>query len=408
MMSQVLSKQLGRGYVLVLAALLIAIFAFTGIAVVGVAKQTQQQLHVQKAADYAADAAGIIAARDLNFKAVTNRAMLANEVVIGQLLGLSSWLSMTTKTLENAALVSSWVPYLGAIARSVSQTARTLDSAVQKGLPALIRVQQGVLVALEKAQVVVHTSSWVNTLTSIENIIQHNNPHYELALLNHASLQSLEQVWLKFQSRRSDSAQQVEYVALVADSRDPFSQSRGYSWFNAGVAKVEKRGASEIQQERGQVFWQAIDVTGLNLNLWLYKKEISFGWGANYTMKPLPRRVTGALYGNSYRHLPRTSRRAASTAVNFLGAHQVPQQYRLQAGADLPRITLVVRQRENEAEGRVQLWGVGRSELVYSRPRKWWPRADQAVEQANLFNALWRRQKAPVTADELEVLRWQL
>jgi hypothetical protein len=52
---------------------------------------TSDKMELQNAADAAAYSIALTEARDLNFAAYINRAMVANEVAIGQLVGLASW-----------------------------------------------------------------------------------------------------------------------------------------------------------------------------------------------------------------------------------------------------------------------------------------------------------------------------
>ncbi len=52
---------------------------------------TSDKMEMQNAADAIAYSISLTEARDLNFAAYMNRAMIANEVAIGQLLGLASW-----------------------------------------------------------------------------------------------------------------------------------------------------------------------------------------------------------------------------------------------------------------------------------------------------------------------------
>ncbi|OGT31678.1 MAG: hypothetical protein A2W28_09185 [Gammaproteobacteria bacterium RBG_16_51_14] len=52
---------------------------------------TSEKMQLQNAADAAAYSTSLIEARDLNYMAYTNRAMIANEVAIGQMVGLASW-----------------------------------------------------------------------------------------------------------------------------------------------------------------------------------------------------------------------------------------------------------------------------------------------------------------------------
>ncbi|MCG8324769.1 MAG: hypothetical protein MI673_04570, partial [Thiotrichales bacterium] len=55
-------------------------------------KVTTERMQVQNAADAVAYSVSTIEARDLNFMAYTNRAMIANEVAVAQMVGLASWL----------------------------------------------------------------------------------------------------------------------------------------------------------------------------------------------------------------------------------------------------------------------------------------------------------------------------
>jgi len=82
-------NQRGQASVFVLAligvVLLSAIFLFES------GRLTSEKMQLQNAADAAAFGASILEARSLNFAAYTNRAMVANEVAIGQMVGILSF-----------------------------------------------------------------------------------------------------------------------------------------------------------------------------------------------------------------------------------------------------------------------------------------------------------------------------
>lgn len=83
------SKQRGQAAVFVIlfsAILLVSVFAMfkTG-------KLTTNKMQLQNAADAAAFSMSTVEARDLNFASYMNRAIVANEVAIGQFVGLASW-----------------------------------------------------------------------------------------------------------------------------------------------------------------------------------------------------------------------------------------------------------------------------------------------------------------------------
>ena len=54
-------------------------------------KLTSDKMALQNAADAAAYSVSVVEARDLNFASYMNRAIIANEVAIGQMVGLASW-----------------------------------------------------------------------------------------------------------------------------------------------------------------------------------------------------------------------------------------------------------------------------------------------------------------------------
>ena len=70
---------------------------FAAVVVIGVlvlyctGRMTADKMELQNAADALVFGVSTIEARDLNFAAYTNRAMIANEVAIGQAIGMASW-----------------------------------------------------------------------------------------------------------------------------------------------------------------------------------------------------------------------------------------------------------------------------------------------------------------------------
>ena len=81
--------QRGQSSVFVIVFLGITILSLVFLYKAG--KLTTEKMELQNAADGVAYSVAILEARDLNFMAYTNRAMIANEVAIGQAVGLASW-----------------------------------------------------------------------------------------------------------------------------------------------------------------------------------------------------------------------------------------------------------------------------------------------------------------------------
>ncbi len=75
----------------------VAVMLFTSVLVVASlsmyksGKLTSNKMQLQNAADAAAYSMALVEARDMNYAAYMNRAIVANEVAIGQMVGLASW-----------------------------------------------------------------------------------------------------------------------------------------------------------------------------------------------------------------------------------------------------------------------------------------------------------------------------
>lgn len=76
---------------MIFVVLFLAVVTLSLVFLYKAGKVTSEKMRVQNAADAAAYSVSITEARDLNFMAYTNRAMVANEVAIGQLVGMASW-----------------------------------------------------------------------------------------------------------------------------------------------------------------------------------------------------------------------------------------------------------------------------------------------------------------------------
>ncbi|HEY3486548.1 MAG TPA: pilus assembly protein TadG-related protein [Gammaproteobacteria bacterium] len=80
-----------RGQAIVFMLLSAGIVVLLGLLLLNTGILTSEKMQLQNAADAAVYSVSTVEARDLNFTAYTNRAMIANEVAIGQLVGLMSW-----------------------------------------------------------------------------------------------------------------------------------------------------------------------------------------------------------------------------------------------------------------------------------------------------------------------------
>lgn len=107
------NNQKGQASVFVLA--LIGVVLLCGIFLYQSGRLTSEKMQLQNAADAAAFGAATLEARSLNFTAYTNRAMVANEVAIGQMVGMLSFVDELKSTGEYIDAYAAILEGIGAI-----------------------------------------------------------------------------------------------------------------------------------------------------------------------------------------------------------------------------------------------------------------------------------------------------
>ena len=89
-----------------------------------VAQLTTQKMKLQNTADAAAYSGALTEARDYNFTAYANRAMIANQVAVAQIVGLRSWARNLDSVYKSGPF--NWVPQtfasLSAVAKAITGT----------------------------------------------------------------------------------------------------------------------------------------------------------------------------------------------------------------------------------------------------------------------------------------------
>jgi len=90
-MSQVAPSGRQRGQALVFALFVSILVILAMFAMYSIGGQAIEKIRLQNTADAAAYSAMVAEARDYNFSAYTNRAMVANQVAVAQFVGMTSW-----------------------------------------------------------------------------------------------------------------------------------------------------------------------------------------------------------------------------------------------------------------------------------------------------------------------------
>lgn len=145
----------------------------------GVLANSKTQL--QNAADAAAYSAGVMLARDHNFSAYTNRAMVANQVAVAQLVSLKSYLQdakdthgrLTSLPLEEEA----WIP----VSKPLWNTGKNVPlGAAQSGYSAIaggaVKALDLLIRAFDTSQELHHQATALNVMVVADEVAKQNDP----------------------------------------------------------------------------------------------------------------------------------------------------------------------------------------------------------------------------------------
>lgn len=379
-----------RGYLSTFMLPVIAGLLSLFVAIAASQHEVQKRWHLQTAADAMAHSAATIMAREMNVLAVFNRAIIANQVAQGQLLGLSSWFSNIESASERLALVTFWIPYVNAVTAQLSRIVTTIDRPLQSFIDVGLALQESLLTALQLAQVAVRFSFAQIIPETLAQLSQIQNIETEQWSLVHSpGLITFPWLWWTFIPPQSAVNDDERLIKLVRASRDPFSKSRSYNWFNAGLVKGKKTGGNELIVSRhGYWSWQALDTVAVHINMLFRRTEVPWGNGAAYRGSKITR-TRAADFGASQSINP-TATRWALSSQNNMGSVRSPRYFdrtNLEV-SEWPSVLVIFDQ------------VVAKAGVRYSRPASAFPRSDRTPEKANLYNALWEPELRSLSALE--------
>ncbi len=324
-----------RGQSVVFVILFLGVVCLSLVFLYKAGKITSEKMQVQNAADAAAYSVSVTEARDLNFMAYTNRAMVANEVAIGQLVGMASWAThwesfgyylMAYHRLFIQPLVSAVslgtatgpVETIFTVASQVFTVSGQLFYNVFKVVANLgATVLHNINKAYSFAQTGYHFASILYGVSAYVDLVEHNAPDAKisdfgiLALIGHAmTYGSIPGIPGNFTTTyRPTVAEHTDgyqrFAATVNGSRDEFTRKRGWTLplaipplpiniderfsIDLGIAELyfeiefrfaldlEKEGGSELRfkgaDSTGNKFgWSAADTTELALTFFFRVK----------------------------------------------------------------------------------------------------------------------------------------
>ncbi|GIU04067.1 hypothetical protein TUM4261_03240 [Shewanella sp. c952] len=110
---------LSLAFLAVFAAVALALFSLYDTGIVA-----SERIRMQNTADNVAYSTTTMVTRDMNIIAITNRAMVANQVAIGQMVALASWANMVQEfagNLETLGYFAQVIPYVGKLIEQITE-----------------------------------------------------------------------------------------------------------------------------------------------------------------------------------------------------------------------------------------------------------------------------------------------
>jgi Putative Flp pilus-assembly TadE/G-like len=283
--------------------------------VYNVGQVTNEKEKTINAADAAALSGGLVEARMLNFMAYTNRAMIANEVTIAQLVSLDAWVQYDNRLAQNLATVTSFIPYVDEVTQVIADITdvaqQGVDDAARITIPATDYFVQGLGLAREAANVVAVTAAkdvasqvaQANQTTFggrfdvAPQEVSDNAFQWAAFAVNQANWLGFSKVYAKNSNGNDDRANAAQ---VVQDSRDQFSTHRGAGLLIDGINAalggpllavngIDKTSGDTVlrnydrwEAQDSADWWVGVKVLGITVG----KKDlIPLGWGRADTDK---------------------------------------------------------------------------------------------------------------------------
>ncbi|RZL40556.1 MAG: hypothetical protein EOP35_00535 [Rubrivivax sp.] len=444
--------QAQRGQVLMATVALLLISAGLLYFMVNTGQAVTEKMRVTNAADAAAYSAGVIEARALNHDAYLNRAMLANEIAIAQMVSVGSWvryfanavdevpataaelITMLQPSLEGAQVTIIFAATKVVLEYYTGQTANYYaDYVIKYGIGPIVTVHDVVIMAMELAQDAVHVNltAGLRQKQIADDVAQAMDPSLQtqVVLASHG--------FDNFTKSYADD-ERGRFADVTLRSRDQFSRERNWTIdspfdipFVRKNGSLKKRGGTDLI---GFDEWRGMDTLELHGQefgcgkfglSWCDDIRKPVGWAAVQVKKRGSGGGGTGYHGNAYGENSRTANKSEDEMeepgnYSFHGLPAVQELRNVAANAELSTgITIFVTKNHaammtsggmaqakpagdlalfDDKPAGAKLAALSRAQIFFDRIS---PRADGRTEIASLYNPYWRvRLVAPTVADK--------
>ncbi|MET0378894.1 MAG: pilus assembly protein TadG-related protein, partial [Spongiibacteraceae bacterium] len=125
-----------QGSVMPYVAVLLFALAMVVQYVYSAYKISNESTRLQNTADAAAYSAAATVAQSYNFQALSNRAMIANQITVAQLTTMMSWVRMVRTFAGTIYSLTQYIPYVGEVVALVDYYSDLFQTIVEGLMPA--------------------------------------------------------------------------------------------------------------------------------------------------------------------------------------------------------------------------------------------------------------------------------
>ncbi|MDR2788361.1 MAG: pilus assembly protein TadG-related protein [Candidatus Accumulibacter sp.] len=407
------SRQRGQAIYLALAA--IVFLSLMTFATWNIGQMAHGKAQAMNAADAGAYAFANTVARDMNFMAYSNRAMVANHAVVGQLVSLASLSEMIYLAADDLSNLQnlSWIPYVGSIFAAIGEAfeilATVIDEAILPALQGLTSLQNGLIQGISMMQPVARLASVID-IERVGKIVEANDRELKWDLTSGggwlSTAANVRAVLNGSTERRSDDTAKSRMREVVNLSRDGFTVQR--EWLPAPPWPVKSKtlfhGGTQLSSDNKT--WMGVDAFEMEIwmpwpspNLWIRlweTGEVAGSSGAD----DWRRLDHGRLSGNGHRKAHRNMEDRLKDSYGGIqpyyelsgnprpGEHPsetfVVLVYKPVRNATTPNAAQTFGMDADDSfhldEGRVRIYGVAAAQVYFRRPA----RSDQDPTAARL------------------------
>ena len=301
-------RQKGQALPIVIAAMMATVLL--ALVVFNTGQVTSEKMRLTNTADAAAYSGMLWQARALNFHGYTNRAMVANQVAIAQVVSFVSWskyLRIASRNLNNTI---GWVPVIRPFTQAFYNFSLQVNNVLNQIADVAVPAIDFLIGSLSVAQETVHIASVAATVDIVNEVVRRNDPSYEVttAVTGLAIAENTLQ-WLDgFTSVYDSNAQLQRKAGIIMSSRDKWTSDRGWDWrifsLNVGVGtfriELVKEGETRLLSdttsnddgdENLEWEWKGKDTLSIHTSYPCWKRfrgwrtcrfETPIGWGAAF------------------------------------------------------------------------------------------------------------------------------